>query len=289
MPEPSLAELERLEPYYAAPRIARASVAESVRRHLFLALLPILVLAGAALAYGLQRPPRYTAESRVSVGKIDLSQPGAITGFATATQALASAYSRAIDAPGVIAPVSRQLRLSPGTVLSKLNATPVPQAPLIRVIAVGPSRGAAVRLSNSGAAALTSYLNATNSAANPASRTLLRRYRAAQLSVARASLAADTARRVLRDSDTAANRATMAKRLSELQTRKLRAGTISTAYNQSQQGSSLTQFVSVLTRATQATSDRYRKLQIYVFGAVLTGALLGAALATARENRLRRA
>jgi len=287
MPESELATLERFETYYEPPRVARASVWESVRRHPVLALAPVILFVAAAVAYGLNRPPRYTAESRVSVGRIDLSQPGAITGFSTATQALASAYSRAIDAPAVVAPVSRELKLPVTTVLSKLSATPVPQSPLIRVIAVGASNRDGVRLANRGAVALTKYLNATNSATDPASAVLLKRYRQAQLAVAQAALAVDAGRRALRLNDTASIRSRVAHRQSLLEMRKLRADTLSTAYNQSTQGRSPTEFVSVLTPATKATSDRRSRLQIFVFAALLAGALLGAGLATARENSLR--
>jgi capsular polysaccharide biosynthesis protein len=288
MPEPSLDTLDRLEAYYGPPPVARASVFESVRRHLILALLPVVVLGAAAAAFALHRAPNYTAEARVSVGRIDLTQPGAITGFATATQALASAYSRAIDARAVVAPVSRRYGLPEATVLRQLSATPVPLAPLIRVTGIAASRGGAVRLANGGADALTKYLNDTNSAGNPESARILRRYSDAQLTVARASLAVDAARRSLRDNgDTPARRRAVASADSDLETAKLQAQTISTAYAQSQQGRSLLELVSVLSRATDAKSDRRTKLEIYVFGALLCGALLGAALATARENRLR--
>jgi hypothetical protein len=287
MPESQVDHLDRLETYYGPPPVPRPSVLTSMRRHFVLASLPVLLFGAAAVAYAVQRAPNYTAESRISVGKLDLSQPGAISGFATATEALASAYSRAIDAPQVVAPVSRKLRLPAHTVLAKLSATPVPQAPLVRVIGIAGSSSGAVKLANTGATALTAYVNASNDAPNPASPTLLRRFRAAQLKVAQASLAVDAARRALRDSDTPARRRAVARADSALQTRRLQALVISNAYNQSQQGRSLTESVSVLTPATSAESDRNSRLQIYLFGAVLAGALVGAALATARENRLR--
>ena len=75
MPEPSLDTLDRLEAYYGPPPVARASVFESVRRHLILALLPVVVLGAAAAAFALHRAPNYTAEARESFGLVDLTPP----------------------------------------------------------------------------------------------------------------------------------------------------------------------------------------------------------------------
>src|ERR1044072_6226706 len=88
----------------AAPRVLpRIGVFESVRRHKFLAALPLLVLVALALAYALLITPTYTAESYQSIGRLDVNEPGTLSGFQEATETLAVTYARGIYAPTVIA------------------------------------------------------------------------------------------------------------------------------------------------------------------------------------------
>src|SRR5437764_8538898 len=93
----------------------RVSVFSAAVHYPFLVVLPILLLVGAGAFLGLHRKPNYTANVRLQVAQIDPNQPGASTGFATATPALASSYSRVVGADGVINPVAKRYHVSPQT------------------------------------------------------------------------------------------------------------------------------------------------------------------------------
>ena len=86
-------------------------------------LLPILVFVPVAGVVAAKRTPTYTAEARLMVGRLNISTPGAVQGFATAAQDLASTYPLVIDADGVVNPVARQLRTTPADVRSRLSAS----------------------------------------------------------------------------------------------------------------------------------------------------------------------
>ena len=92
----------------APRRVVHVGSLEAVRRYPLLALAPLVLLTALAVAYGVTRSPTYTAESRVSVSRIGLTSPGALNGFPIASAALASTYSRAIDADPIVADVARR-------------------------------------------------------------------------------------------------------------------------------------------------------------------------------------
>ena len=98
-------------------------------RHPLIALLPVVLLIGAAIAVSSQRKPTYNAESRVAIGSFSPSEQSA-PGAAFAGTQFASAYSRAITAEDVVRPVARQTHLDPGPVSARLSATPGPRQPV---------------------------------------------------------------------------------------------------------------------------------------------------------------
>src|SRR2546423_10055979 len=69
---------------------------ESVIRNPIAAVVPVVVLVGIALLIGLSRSPTYTAESRVSVGRVDVPA-FTLQNVVAGNQALAAGYARAID------------------------------------------------------------------------------------------------------------------------------------------------------------------------------------------------
>src|SRR3954451_13961439 len=85
--------------------VARVGVLEAILRSLPLVILPMLLLVGGAVAYGLKRDPVYTSEARLNVGVLSLTTQ-TIPGYTTAVQQLAVSYSRAIDATQVVSPVA---------------------------------------------------------------------------------------------------------------------------------------------------------------------------------------
>ncbi len=140
-----------------------------------LVLLPAIIFAGAGAALALKRTPTYTSEASLNVGKANPTSP-AFGGFVPAAAGLATVYSRAIDAPGVLNPVSQQLHWTPGEVASRLSATPIADSPIIRVIGTASSATAAESVANSGATQLTNWVTAGDRA-NPDAGRLYSQYR----------------------------------------------------------------------------------------------------------------
>lgn len=264
---------------------SRLSILQSVRRRPFLSVLPPILLVLVAAGYSFQRVPVYTAEARMSVGGIDLSQPGALNGYATATQALATAYSRAIGAQEVVRSVSKDTDLTPVAVRSRLDATPVPQSPIFRILATGDNANQAIAVANSASKALRTYVSDSSSTSAAQGDSLLRAFRIEQLAAARASQKLATAKQRLEASPTAKNRAAVARAQADSSAAQLRANVASQAYTKSVGATSVNQSVTILSPATFALNDRRSKIQIYAFIALLVGAVLGAALATLAEDR----
>jgi hypothetical protein len=139
-----------------AMRVGGSGLGDALRRHWLLAPLPLIVLVGVALADALTRTPTYTPECRLVMGGLDLSQPGALSGYANATQGLASTYSRAITANAVAAPLSRWLGENRFVPAERLRTTPLPARPVFRVIAEGDSSEDSVRLATAAGRSLIS-------------------------------------------------------------------------------------------------------------------------------------
>ena len=133
---------------------------QAVARHPLLALLPVVLLIGAAIAVSSQRKPTYNAESRVAIGSFSPSEQSA-PGAAYAGTQFASAYARAITAEDVVRPVARQTHLAPAQVSARLSATPVPDSPFLRIQATGPTAPAAEGLASAATGALTEYVRST--------------------------------------------------------------------------------------------------------------------------------
>src|SRR3954469_3753016 len=103
-------------------------VLQAILRSLPLVILPVILLVGGAVAYGLYRSPTYTSEARLNVGGLNLTTQ-TLAGYTTAVQQLAVAYSRAIDARPVVAPVAKKLRLPVADVADRISATPIQGSP----------------------------------------------------------------------------------------------------------------------------------------------------------------
>jgi hypothetical protein len=80
---------------------APVGVLGALRRHWIVASLPLILLVGVALALGLNRAPRFTATTNLTVGRIYVDNPAGVAGVIEATRSLASVYSRAIFASSV--------------------------------------------------------------------------------------------------------------------------------------------------------------------------------------------
>ena len=277
------------------PRFDRPSgggsvgVAEAVRRHPLLAALPAIVLVVLALAYGFVRTPTYTAEAYQSIGRIDVNQPGSLSGFQQATETLATTYSRAVRGTEVVEAVSRETGLTVPEVRARLGSYPVPESSVFVVVGTGPSAASAMNVSNRGARALRRYVVRLNTR-NPNGARLFRQFRQASYDRARArdrleGLKAEFRRRNEGRSPSARQRQSLARARGRLDAAALRQEVARTNYAASQGSESMVSLVQNLARAESASSNRFERLQILLFIALSVGVLLGLALATLRANR----
>lgn len=258
----------------------REGIWDALRSHPVVAVLPVILFVGAAVALALTRSPTYTAEAKLAVGPVDVTSPG-LPGLVVASQSLATVYSRAIDARRVTAPVARRLHTERADVASRLSASPVPESPVFRVRARADSSEAAIRLANLGSESLIDYTR-TLSASREERRRLLRRYRAAAEDLG-AAVADRDRLRARRASERSLIRAG-----ARVEEERLRAEALKANYRRaSEQGQAHAELVTVLAPASSATSDRTSKLQLWAGAALAAGLLLGAALAIWRAARLR--
>jgi uncharacterized protein involved in exopolysaccharide biosynthesis len=257
------------------PAPPRLGLLEAVRRSAWLVLIPVLLFAGGAAAYGLLREPTYTSEARLNVGGLNLTLQS-IDNYTAAVAQLAVAYSRAIDATAVIRPAARESGLSQREVARRISATPVQGSPVIRVRATGDDGEEARALADAAATALTEYAVELNSGTDQ-SQPLLRRYEAASRAYRRARFATTE----LAADDPDRRRAEVREDIARLKQQV--AGAL---YQQSLAGQATTGLVQRLAPAAPATDDRWSVMQQLLAAAAIAGLLVGLGLAVWRSNRV---
>lgn len=273
MPYParSQGESERRDP----PEPPQLGVLDALRRHLPLALLPLVLLGCVAVALAFARTPVYTSEARLNVGGLNLTQQS-IEGYTAAVQQLAVAYSRSIDATGVVTPVAREVGLSPREVVDRVSATPIPGSSVVSIEATAGEAREAERTADATADSLVLYAIELNSGRST-SEQLLVRYRNASRRLQRARADLDR---------------TPPTRRQPVETRvdiaRLQRDTAGFLYQQSQAGQAATELVQKLAPAAEAESDRRKVLGNYLAAAAVAGILIGVGLAVARGNALAR-
>jgi uncharacterized protein involved in exopolysaccharide biosynthesis len=241
---------------------------QAVMRHPFVTLLTIVVFVAGAFAFGTLREPTWTSEARLGVGELSPSTDSA-PGIVEANQQLASAYSRAVSAERVIAPVSAELGLTKRDVQSRLTASPIPESPVITVKGTGPSEREAVSVAQVGTSQLVRYIRELGNR-NPEAERLL-----AELTSAR------------RDAAELQKQAVIGAENPELDSAKLRVKSLEAQYLDTTQRAGATP-ITELNPAEAASSDRNRIFKLALVAGLLAGLAVGAALATLREARLRR-
>jgi capsular polysaccharide biosynthesis protein len=262
----------------------RPAVIEALLRNWFLVVLPAVALAAAGVALAYSRPPTYTAEARLSVGKANPTSP-AFGGFVDAVSGLAAVYSRAINAPGVTNPIANSLHWSSGLVSARLSATPIQDSPIIRVIGKAPSAGAAEVVANAGARQLSSYVTTSNRS-NPDAGRLMSEYHTVALQKAKVdSQLADDTKALDHNPGSAARKRAVARDTASHNALSVRLQALSGEYIQSQAGQATTQVLSPLSTARSASSDRSSQVQTKGGVGLLAGLVIGVALAMWRANR----
>lgn len=252
----------------------RLTVARALRRHWFVALLPVVLLAGAAVAAAFLRTPTYEAETRLVTGNPAASDnPAAISGFAPATQSLAERYARSITADAVVERVSREMDMSPSDVRLGLSAASIPSTSVVRVTASGDSSAETVTLSVEASEALVEWSNDRSG-----DEAVLDQYREAQLAVG-------DAEKEVQEQEGIGDQAAIDQANAALAEAKLRVQRIEQGYLTIGSAPGGISELRVLERAHHASSDRGATLQLMLFAAVLVGAVVGVALAVRRANR----
>jgi capsular polysaccharide biosynthesis protein len=263
-----------------APRI---DVLHAVRRHWFVAVLPVVVFVACGVTLAIKRPPHYTATANLSVGHVYVSSPSGIPTILDATQSLAAVYSRAIHSGAVMSDTQRRLgNNSSGS--ADFSATPLPDSPLIKVSAESSSPRGAVVLANASAAALAAYVN-RQVRDNSASATLSDRYREASLSYRRRQETSKRLRRRYRDHPTRATKVARDRAAAATDTALLRREALRASYEQAVQGGTSSVGVEFFSRAAEAKSDRRSMTGILIFIGLMGGLAAGAALALLRAAR----
>lgn len=263
--------------------LPRVGVLESVRRYKLLAALPLVVLVAVALLYGVALTPTYTAESFQSIGRLDVAEPGTLSGFQEATETLAVTYARAIFASDVVNEVSERSDLSRDEVRSKLTAYTVPESAVFVVAAEGSSEEDAIELSIQGSEALLRYIRELN-AENPNSVRLFREFRRQTATIARLRGDYIALQRRFGENPTASERAQLNRIETRIGAAQLERDVAQENYEDSQESQSAINVVQTLALPDSADNDRWERLQIALFIAVSAGILFGLALATYRAN-----
>jgi uncharacterized protein involved in exopolysaccharide biosynthesis len=259
-------------PQKPAPRLG---VLEAILRSLPLVILPVLLLVGGAVAYGLNREPTFTSEARLNVGGVSLTTE-TIPGYTTAVQQLAVSYSRAKDAPQVLNPVARRFHMTPLEVAKRVSATPIQNSPVIRVRATSKDAREARRLADAVANSLINYAVDLNRSSRQSSR-LFREFKTATRQMQTAGADAQKLKPGSRGYKAAKTREDIAR---------LRAQTAGALYQRSVSGQATLNLVQSLAPAAPATSDRDSVLQQFIAGGLIAGLLIGVGLAVLRANRL---
>ena len=262
------------------------SVWDAVRRHPFLAVLPLIALTALGILFGLSRKPVYTAETRMYV-QVPSGEPSTLFAVTDAASGLASAYSRAVEATAVGRAVDRDLRHDPTAASGSTSATPVPDSPIVKVTANASSGRGAVRLANVTADELAKYINGLN-ASNTASQYALAAFSAATHRVARARATLVDAQRAVAALPTESANAELESARAAFEVAELRQSAAKARFTSLQSGQQPS--LEPLRRATGATDDRKSKLELYGFAGFLAGVLAGCALALAGralDTRLR--
>ncbi len=252
------------------------TLVQAVGRNLPLALLPVIVLVGAAVAVGLTRTPKYSSDAQLNVGGVNLTIES-IPGYTVGVAQLAVTYSRTVDAVPVVQRAARLSGLTPREVRVQTSATPVEGAPVLRVHAEAKEARLAERLANATGESLVAYAQVLTSS-NPDTPRLLKRYARDSRDLRLATKALGNAK-----SDRARQRAQQ-----QVDLATLRRNADAALYGQSRAGGSATSLVQQIAPASAASSDRFSVLQQYVIAAIIAGGLIGVGLAVARASAANR-
>ncbi len=261
---------------------APLKVRDAVRKHWPLVLLPALALMALAGAYAMKRTPSYTAQSRLTLGQLDVAAQA--PSYVTAAQGLAATYAQAIHAGAVTQPAGKALHVSALQASKRLTASPVGQTPLFLIQATGSSAHDAEKLANAASRALVRYVDGLNASAAGTS-SALRAFKRAASEQHRASLDVGSAQAAYAHRPTPATRRAVTRAMQELDSAKLRGAVFASLYGNAKRVGATSNVLQILAPANSATSDRSSVLQKLLFVAAVVGLAIGIALAVRVSQR----
>lgn len=235
-----------------------------------------VALALIGIAYGLSRPKTYTASASLQVGQVNPNSPGFYS-YVLSASALATAFSRAIDAEPVLATVQQKLKLGPSTAVGRLSSAPVPDSPAFRVIATGPTSSAAIQLANVAANAVIGYESQSNSA-DPEAASLLHEYSEASFRLQQAAASFALKKSV---SATARAKAEAERSAAEVRLRAIGSAYLGAVTSQAPRSG----LVTLIAGAASASDDWKSKVEMFGFIGLLAGIVLGCLTAFLLERR----
>jgi hypothetical protein len=258
----------------------------AVRRHALAFIVPVIVGVVLLGGYALARDPQYTAESRLSVGRLDVQTQG-LPGFTQAGELLGAAFARAVDAPAITRPAARAAGVSRSEAADALSASQIPASPLIRVEAKRTDKKEAIKLANAGARAMVAYSRRLGTAGGSAPD-LLARFTALSRQAARLKLKRDAIAAAYRRRPTDARRRSLQAATGKLEATQLERNAVGSVYGAQQATGSTASLLGVIVPATSASSDRTDEFWKYAVTGGIAGIVVGLALAAWREAGYRR-
>jgi capsular polysaccharide biosynthesis protein len=285
------ADAVRAHPSAYRTEPAPSLIVAALGRYKWLILGLAVLLTAGGLAVGYKRKPVWSATASVQVGQVNPNSPG-FYGFVQSATALATTYSRAVTADGVLSIINQKTGLSRQEAASRLTATPIPDGAAFNVIATGPSSRSAVNLANTAAAAMVSYEAAHGSGGNPTggnATALYNQYRAQSAQLAHDKAIVAKLENKLSNNITGTADPTnpaLVKAQAAAEEAQGHANALQAAYTQaleSQQPPGT--LLAPLTSALSASSDRKHKLELYGFAGLAVGLVIGAASAVLLEQR----
>jgi capsular polysaccharide biosynthesis protein/transposase-like protein len=264
------------------------SPGRSARNHwkLITVITIALMLIGAEIA--ILKPPTYTAQARLIVGKtVDLGNIAAIPGLAAAGQELASDYSRLVGTQIVDGPAQKSLGAG-GFRGATLSASPIAQSPVVLVEASASSPELAIAVANAGSKALVGAVNSINSKQLASADSILEEYGKAVTVLNQDQAQVDNLKLAGADSNNAnptlKNQYALA--LVAVSKDNLKVQALSTDYQGVVTPSDLNeQVITQVSSAHSTGNNRKKTLEIALLGSLVAGVLLGTAIATWLDRR----
>jgi hypothetical protein len=268
-------------------RFEQIGVLESMSWYRWTVIACVAVFTLAGIALGLLRTPDYTATATMNVD-FAAQSPTTLQGSMSAAQASAESYARAFDNTQLVDKIAAQTGLAPDTIRSRVTAASVPENTVVTLDARGGSEASAVELANVSSAGLIGYVknfaHIGRANADLESATLLKRYREISGDYNRSLALQGRLEHQLKANPTPAARSALHRAKVRVQVADLKRQGLFEVYTGSQR--SYVAPLAYLSQATNASSDRLPKLELFVFLGLLAGLAVGAAAATMRANSI---